>query len=166
MLFAKKSWPNYLILGLFPICLTIDARRRLELAGFALFSFVAVMEHSYYATLVNIPVRELHQRLFSGQPTCVVFVALEVLLIAGYGWLLSLALHRMTKPMELIPEDGSGATSPDAKTLKEQGRELPCRLSLFTGKSMPKLEYLCHLPGSHGNPLRLHSRSRMHPTKA
>jgi hypothetical protein len=119
VLFAKKSWPNYLVLGLFPICLTIDARRRLELAGFALFSFVAVMEHSYYATLVNVPVRELHERLFSGQPTCVIFVAFEVLLIAGYGWLLSLALHRMTKPMKLIPEEGSGTTSTDAKSLKD-----------------------------------------------
>ncbi len=118
VLFAKKSWPNYLVLGLFPICLTIDARRRLELAGFALFSFVAVMEHSYYATLVNVPVRELHLMLFSGQPTCVVFVGLEVLLIGGYGWLLSLALRRMSKPMKLIPEEGSGAASPEAKTLK------------------------------------------------
>jgi hypothetical protein len=114
LLFSKKSWPNYLVLGLFPICLSIDARRRLELAGFALFSFVALMSDSYYMTLLRLPVPLVRQGFLAGQPTCLIFMALEVLLIAGYGWLLSLALQRMMRAAKFIPEEESAATSTDA----------------------------------------------------
>lgn len=102
--FSKKSWPNYLMLALFPICLTIDSRRMRDLIGFACFSFVAVVEHSYFATVVGIPVHALHAGMLKGQQSVLIYLVLEVLLIAGYGWLLTISLRRMMAAAD-FPEE-------------------------------------------------------------
>lgn len=96
LIFSKKSWSSYLTLALFPICLLIEARRRLELLGFALLGVVAVIEHSYWATLLHqLSSEELHQGLLSGRPTYFVFLSIEFVLLAGYAWLLVVALRKM-----------------------------------------------------------------------
>ncbi|QNI37789.1 glycosyltransferase family protein [Edaphobacter albus] len=104
LFFSKKSWPPYLMLTLFPICLSIDARRWLHLAGLAGFSVIAVVEHSYWATILNqLTAQELHLGLLSGRTVYFVFLALELALIGGYGWLLSLALRKICSAKEFDP---------------------------------------------------------------
>jgi len=94
VLFSKKSWPPYLMLSLFPICLLADLRRRIQVIALAAFSLIAVVEHSYWATLLHqLTAQEFHQGLLSGQATYFVFLALQLLLLWGYGWLLAAALR-------------------------------------------------------------------------
>ncbi len=96
LIFSKKSWSSYLTLALFPIGLLIDARRKVELLGFALLGVIAVIEHSYWATLLHqLSSQELHRGLLSGEAMFFVFLAIELMLLAGYGWLLGLAWRKM-----------------------------------------------------------------------
>ena len=103
LLFSKKSWPPYLMLSLFPICLLIDVRRRIQTLGFVSFSLVAVVEHSYWASLLHqLRAPELHQELLAGQPTYFVFLALQFLLLGGYGWLLAYSIRGIAASQESL----------------------------------------------------------------
>jgi hypothetical protein len=97
--FSKKSWPPYLMLALFPICLLVVDRVRswLRLAAFAIFSVIAVVGHSFWATVFEqAPASEIHISLLSKRPAVFVLLVLQVLLVAGYLWLLADALKRLT----------------------------------------------------------------------
>jgi hypothetical protein len=112
LLFSKKSWSSYLTLALFPIGLLIDARRRLELLGFALLGVIAVIEHSYWATLLHqVNSQELHQGLLSGRATFYVFFAIELVLLAGYAWLLGVAWRKMSAASQEVPDEASTSSS-------------------------------------------------------
>jgi hypothetical protein len=96
MLFAKKSWPPYLMLVLFPVCLLLSQASRLKTALFALFGVVVLVEHSFYATLLHsFSVSDFHQGLVSLQRSCLVFLFIEILLLAGYLWLLLEAIQKL-----------------------------------------------------------------------
>lgn len=96
ILFAKKSWPPYLILTLLPLCLLISNRHRLGVFLFAIFGVVAVVEHSYYATILHaFSAPQFHQGLLARDPHCLVFLAIEILLLAGYGWLLLASVQQL-----------------------------------------------------------------------
>lgn len=113
LLFSKKSWPPYLMLTLFPLGLLIDGRRRLEVAGFALVNFVAVTEHSYWSSLLaQLDANQLHRGLLSGHRTYFLFLTLELLLLAGYAWLLLVALNRIASAPEFLEDD----SRPEEKT--------------------------------------------------
>ncbi len=109
LLFSKKSWPPYLMLALFPICLLLTSASKLQLSAFAGFSVVAVLEHSYWSTLLHqMPAQELHRGLLSGQPIYLLFLTLDLLLLAGYSWLLSLSLQRIRSAPHSLPVDEAG----------------------------------------------------------
>jgi hypothetical protein len=100
LVFSKKSWPPYLMLALFPICLLVAGggvvRERWKVAAFAVFSVVSVTEHSYWASsFAQSPSREFHRALLVGEFGAVLMMLLEVLLIAGYLWLLWEAVRRI-----------------------------------------------------------------------
>lgn len=98
ILFAKKSWPPYLMLTLFPICLLISGGSKLKTYLFALFGVVVLVEHSYYATLLHaFSAPDFHQGIFSLQRSNMVFLAIEILLLAGYIWLLLTSLQQIRK---------------------------------------------------------------------
>ncbi len=98
VIFSKKGWPNYLMLVLFPLCLLARRLGRAGLGLFSAFSAIAVVEHSYWASLFSqIDSPGLHRLLIVGHPApgellLLGHLLLESLLIAGYGWLLALAL--------------------------------------------------------------------------
>lgn len=111
VLFAKKSWPPYLMLTLFPICLLISGGSKLKIYLFALFGVVVLVEHSYYATLLHaFSAQEFHQGIFSLQRLCVVFFAIEILLLAGYIWLLLASIQQICKAGDMVGADISRAT--------------------------------------------------------
>jgi hypothetical protein len=94
LILSKKSWPPYLLLALFPVCLTVaggaapERRSRWSVAGFAGFGFVAVTEQSYWATLFRqFPSAEFHRTLAAGRPDAWELLGVQVLLVTGYGWL-------------------------------------------------------------------------------
>jgi hypothetical protein len=96
LLMSKKSWPPYLMLAMFPICL-VAGHSRMRVVAFSVFSVVAVAEHSYWASLLaQCPSREFHRALLAGQRSAVVWLGMEVLLVAGYGSLLWEALRRVS----------------------------------------------------------------------
>ena len=100
LVFSKKSWPPYLMLALFPICLLVAGggvvRERWKVAAFAVFSVVSVTEHSYWASsLAQFTSAEFHRELLAGQAGAVLFLVCELALIAGYLWLLSQAVGRI-----------------------------------------------------------------------
>ena len=92
-LFAKKSWPPYLMIVLFPLCLLLADRGWRALWIFEFFSVVAVFEHSFWATVLgSIGSGEMHQGLIARGPNFIVYLLLQILLLSGYGWLLWMAL--------------------------------------------------------------------------
>jgi hypothetical protein len=103
LLLSKKSWPPYLMLSLFPICLLVvsGARSRLRIAAFALFSVVAVTEHSVWANrFAQFSSGAFHAALLEGNARAWLFLILEVLLLAGYAWLFLESVHRIVGSLE------------------------------------------------------------------
>jgi hypothetical protein len=100
LLLSKKSWPPYLMLALFPVCLLVAGggvvRERWKVAAFAVFSVVSVTEHSYWASsLAQFTSAKFHQALLAGESGAIQMLLLELLLIAGYLWLLWEAVGRI-----------------------------------------------------------------------
>ena len=98
-LFAKKSWPPYLMLVLFPLLLLVaNDGRRWAAAAMGGFGVVALVEHSYWATVLHqFAAPDFHAGLLRGDGRCFVFFGLEVLLLLGYGWLLGLSWREMAR---------------------------------------------------------------------
>ena len=106
MLFSKKSWPAYLMLTLFPLCLLFGGGRRprLRIALFAGFTVVALTTHSIWSTLLNSEASvEIHRGLLTSEPVHMVFLATQFVLLGGYTWLLVEAL-RATRESVTSPE--------------------------------------------------------------
>lgn len=104
LLLSKKSWPPYLMLILFPLCLMVASSRfsRLRLVAFAGFSWVAILAHSVWATrFLQIEGPDLHRYLAAGEGRSFGFLALQMVLLAGYAWWLAVALKRIGAPVFL-----------------------------------------------------------------
>ena len=96
IVFSKKSWPPYLILCLFPICLLMKNFSRLRVLAFALFGVVAVTANSYWSTVVQqAPSSEFHRGLLTHQPDWLIVLVLQMALVGGYLWLLQLAVREI-----------------------------------------------------------------------
>jgi len=117
LIFSKKSWPPYLMLTLFPLCLLFGegGYRRLRLACFAIFNVLAVTTHSIWATVFSQFLAEpFHHALAQGQPIAIVFLITQILLVAGYAWLLVESIDMMLTPTpaKLVPEPQLTANEP------------------------------------------------------
>jgi hypothetical protein len=118
LLVSKKSWPPYLMMVLFPLCLLVVQRpTRLRLAIFSAFSFLAVVVHSVWATVFSQALApELHAQLLAHRPAVALFLLMQLLLIAGYMWLLVMALRSIrpvvanqSRKVSSNHQDGPGA---------------------------------------------------------
>lgn len=99
LIFSKKSWPPYLVLVLFPLCLLIaqSGVSTAKVVAFELFGAVAVTEHSFWSTVIHqSPAPALHRLLLARDPDAILMIMLEILLLAGYFWLLCAALHQLS----------------------------------------------------------------------
>jgi len=92
VLFSKKSWPPYLILALFPICLTVPAKRTCVLL-FALFNVASCLEPSAWWLASSAQGVEMHRHLVARVPAAMGFLPLDLLMVAAYSWLLMLAVR-------------------------------------------------------------------------
>ena len=111
LVLSKKSWPPYLMLALFPICLLIwnaaasRLRNALRVAAFALFSLLALTEHSYWASIfAQFSSAEFHARLVSGRSDVWLLLFIEISLVAGYLWLLTGAVRQILSNRPGLPE--------------------------------------------------------------
>lgn len=98
LFFSRKSWPDYIVLTLFPLGLLfgLGGYRRLRLALFAAFNVVAVTTHSIWATVFGQFLAEpLHNAMMQGQPMAWIFLITQILLVAGYAWLLTESIDAM-----------------------------------------------------------------------
>jgi hypothetical protein len=99
LVLSKKSWPPYLMLTLFPICLLIfgdGPARKLRLAGFAFFGVIAVVAHSFWATFLSqFLAADFHAALVARSHAAFFFLVLQLLLIAGYLWLLYETIYQL-----------------------------------------------------------------------
>jgi len=101
LIFSKESWPPYLVLTLFPLCLLLGegGYRPVRLACFALFNVVAVTTHSIWATIFSqFLAQPFHHALFAHQRMAWLFLITQVLLVAGYAWLLIESIDAMLSP--------------------------------------------------------------------
>ena len=95
LLLSKKSWPPYLMLALFPICLSAG-RSSWRVLAFAVFGVIAVGEHSYWAnSFALFSSHQFHSALMAGRPDAFLLLGVELLLILGYAWLLSEAIRQV-----------------------------------------------------------------------
>ena len=123
VMFSKKSWPAYLMLVLFPLYAMFADRSLRRLWFLAGFSMVVAVEHSVWATLLGeIRAGAMHARVVARDPLCLLLLLLEVLLVAGYGWLLLMALQRVRH---------AGADAFDADDAL-----VPAEFGLRTGKTV------------------------------
>ena len=105
LLFSKKSWPPYLVIALFPLCLLIPSANKLKTIAFALFGVIAVVSPSYWATVhAQFSAQEFHQGLLAHQASCLVFLALQILLILGYIWLLIESLRQIVSAHSIVED--------------------------------------------------------------
>ena len=113
VIFANKSWPPYLMLTLFPLCAMAAGRGASGRVLLALFGIVALVEKSYWATLLSeISAVRLHIELLGREPKYLLFLGLEALLLAGYGWLLKGCLARLREAgREQAPVEQSEAAT-------------------------------------------------------
>ncbi len=91
LLLSKKSWPPYLMLVLFPLCLSFAGGKygRVRLLLFACFGVIATIAHSFWATVFGqFLAPAFHLALQHGQAGALPFLGLQVALIGGYVWLL------------------------------------------------------------------------------
>lgn len=113
LIFSKKSWPPYLMLTLFPLCLLFGegGHRRLRLACFAVFNVLAVTTHSIWATVFSQFLAEpFHHALAQGQHMAIVFLVTQILLVAGYAWLLIESIDMMLMPGASQPTTAAPVT--------------------------------------------------------
>jgi hypothetical protein len=95
VLFAKKSWPPYLMMAFFPICVLVRAEK-LMTSIFAVFQLVAVVSMSYWATILSqFSATDFHKGLMTRQSNCLVFLAIQILLVVGYAWLLGESIRHI-----------------------------------------------------------------------
>jgi hypothetical protein len=98
MFFAKKSWPNYAILALLPMCSLFDfeADEFLPLALFQVFNIVAVSIHSFWFTFFHEESSlESHARLFHFSAPIIELLVLHIPLLGCYIWLALRSLRLM-----------------------------------------------------------------------
>jgi hypothetical protein len=115
LLLSKKSWPPYLMLSLFQICLlpASGARSRLRITTFALFGVVAVTEHSVWASgFAQFSASEFHAALQQGSAPAWLFFILELLLLAGYVWLLLASVRLVVRSRQLMAPPVLDALAP------------------------------------------------------
>jgi hypothetical protein len=106
--FSKKSWPPYLMLSLFPICLLFKSK--LHVVAFALFGVVCVVSPSYWATVfAQFTAVEFHQGLLSNDPKCFLFLFMQLLLISYYLWILQASIREIHQ----VPRLASGNLQQD-----------------------------------------------------
>ena len=106
VVFSKKSWPPYLMLAQFPICMVGArlARRRIALVAFSAWSLNCVIATSIWSSLLgSLSSAELRADVLAGVRLPVGFLCLEVLLVAGYFWLLWGALRFIGKNENQVP---------------------------------------------------------------
>ena len=104
-LFAKKSWPPYLMIVLFPLCLLLADRGRTALWVFEFFCVIAVSEHSFWATVLgSIGSGEMHQGLLLHGSNFYFYIFLQVLLLSGYGWLLWMSIQAFGREPRLAQD--------------------------------------------------------------
>jgi hypothetical protein len=108
LILSRKSWPPYLVMTLFPVCLLLGqgSRLRLRLACFALFNVVAVTSHSFWATVFRqFEAPAFHQALAASLPSAWLFLILQVALVAGYIWLLVETICTLSRKDSSAPAD-------------------------------------------------------------
>lgn len=121
LLLSKKSWPPYLMLILFPLCMTVAAGpgRRWRLVLFAGFSWVAILAHSVWATeFLQISGTALHAYLSAGERRSFGFLWLQTVLIGGYLGLLVAALKRIGASVVLPEQPRGNAARPNLCEVK------------------------------------------------
>jgi hypothetical protein len=95
-MFSKKSWPPYLMLALFPICLLVRTESRFQMTAFALFGVFAVTTESYWATYLGMEdASAFHIGLMAHEPKCFVFLMLQFALLIGYATILSASIRQI-----------------------------------------------------------------------
>ncbi len=115
-LFAKKSWPPYLMIVLFPLCLLLAEQSRRALWLFEFFCVVCVFEHSFWATVLgSIGSGVMHQGLLQHAPNFGIYLVLQVLLLSGYAWLLRISLLAIRH--EARPQSVNGTDTPTTTSL-------------------------------------------------
>ncbi len=94
--FANKSWSPYLLLCLFPLCVAVAGRGLGARVAFAAFGIVALVEKSYWATLLELDgAPEVRAGVLRHDPKYIAFLPIQVLLLLGYVWLLKLCVERL-----------------------------------------------------------------------
>lgn len=113
LVLSKKSWPPYLVLALFPMCLSVaesgSKRLGLRLLIFALLQVVFVSEHSVWETLLHeLRSIALHQAIMVGQIPLILFFLLQLSVVAGYFWLMYESLRKVITAQQWVG-DGTEA---------------------------------------------------------
>ena len=119
---AKKTWPTYSLMVLFPLGLAVAATaagrrgwwQRTAVVLFAVFSLLSVTVHSFWASvLIQAPAMLLHLLLRVQVGTAWTVLLLEFCLVGSYAWMVGLCLRQESADARMWSET--------APTLVENG---------------------------------------------
>ncbi len=98
LILSNKSWMTYSLVTFFLLCYLIAESKPLFTWLFAAFQLVAILEPSFWASIMNFPDSlQLHALVLSRQPFAEVFLGLQFLEIAGYVIFFFLAMQQLSR---------------------------------------------------------------------
>ena len=124
LLLANKSWSPYLLLCLFPLCVAVARGGLLSRILFALFGVVALLEKSYWTSILGMdPAPALRAAVLHQNLRYIAFLPIELPLLLGYVWLLCLCLGQLLR-LRPVPSPGIQPTGYCSTPTSAQAGEL------------------------------------------
>jgi len=98
LILSNKSWMTYSLSTFFLMCFLMAESKPVFTWLFAAFQLVAIIEPSFYASIINFADSlQLHALVLSGQPVAEVFLGLQFLELAGYVMFFVLAMQQLSR---------------------------------------------------------------------
>lgn len=98
LILSNKSWMTYSLITFFLTCFLIVESKPVFTWLFAVFQFVAILEPSFWASIMNFSDSlQLHALVLSRQPVAEVFLGLQFLELAGYVIFFVLAMQQLSR---------------------------------------------------------------------
>ncbi len=95
-IFSKNCWDRYLVMTMFSLCVVAAELTFAEILGYAVWLAVIVFEPSYWAGILLVPASDAaHAALMARNPSYILLLVLELVIVGGSFFLLLTCVRRM-----------------------------------------------------------------------
>ncbi len=97
-IFSKNTWDRYLVMAMFPLCTLVARMSFGEIVAFGIWAMDAVVEPSYWATVLNSgPAERIHPYLVAREPHVLFMLLLEVVYVSGSIYLFAVCVRQLLR---------------------------------------------------------------------